>query len=76
LHLPHVVCHGLGFFPLSRCVALDLLLRQVTRMHHHEAQFLLGDVPIALLDLHVPHDALPIPAARRFRLRPPRFLHP
>ena len=75
LHLPHVVCHGLGFVHLCSGIALGLLLRQLTRMHYHEAQFLLGDAPIAIFDLHVPHDTLPVPAARRFRLRPSRFLH-
>jgi hypothetical protein len=52
-----------------------LLLRQLTRMHHHKAECDGGDSRITLLHLHLPDDALPMPASGRFRLGPPRFLH-
>jgi hypothetical protein len=73
--LPHVVGHGLRFFHLSRGRGLGLLLRQWTRMPHDKAPLFLHAPLITLLHLHLPHDALPMPAAGRFRLGPPRFLY-
>jgi len=52
-----------------------LLLRQLTRMHHDKAHLFLHDPLITLLHLSLPHDALPMPAAGRCRLGPPRFLY-
>jgi hypothetical protein len=72
--LPHVVGHGLSFFPLSRGSGLGLRLRQLTRMHHNKAHLFLHDPLLTLLHLHLPHDALPMPAAGCFRFGPPRFL--
>jgi hypothetical protein len=75
LHLPHGVCYGLGVFLLRSYLGLRWLLRPLTCMPHHAAQLLLGDAPRAIFDLHVSPDAVPMPAAGRFHLRPPRFLH-
>ena len=73
--LPHVVCPGLGFLHWRRCRGLGLLLRQLTRMHHHEAQLLLCDAPIAVLDLHRSEHTVAMPAPGRLVLGPPGFLH-
>jgi hypothetical protein len=73
--MPHVVCQGCGFFLLGSGIGLGLLLRQLTRMHHHKAQFLLGDAPIAVFDLHLSAHPLAMPAAWFFGLRPAGFLH-
>jgi hypothetical protein len=59
---------------VSRGRGLGLLLRQLTRMHHDKAHLFLHDPLITLLHLHLPHDALPMPTAGRFRPGPPRFL--
>ena len=56
-------------------IGLGLLLRQLARMHHDKAQRFLRDPSIAVLDLHLPEHALPMPAAGRFVLGPPRLLH-
>ncbi|MBA0086594.1 MAG: hypothetical protein HRJ53_16560 [Acidobacteria bacterium Pan2503] len=48
-------------------------MRQLARMHHHKPECLRDDAPIAVLDLDLPDHALPMPAARRFVLRPPRL---
>ena len=74
LHMPCVVGHGCGFFHLRPGIALRLLLGQLTRMHHHEAQCLLGDAPIAVFDLHLSAHTLAMPAPWRLGLRPPGFL--
>jgi hypothetical protein len=44
-------------------------------MYHHKAERCERYSAVAVLDLHVPHDALPMPASGRFRLRLPRFLY-
>jgi hypothetical protein len=44
-------------------------------MHHEKTPFLLRHPPIAVLDLHRPEDALPMPLAARFVLGPPRLFH-
>jgi hypothetical protein len=44
-------------------------------MYHHKAERCERYSAVAVLDLHVPHDALPMPASGRFRLRPPRLLY-
>ena len=75
LHLPHVGCHGLGFLGLRCCIGLCLLVRELTRMDHDKTQRLHAHPSIAVLDLDLPHDALPMPAAGRFSRRPPRFLY-
>src|SRR5215470_15391730 len=75
VHMPHVVCQGCGFFLLGSGIGLGLLLRQLTRMHHHKAQFLLCDAPIAVFDLHLSAYTVAMPAAWFFGLRPARFLH-
>jgi hypothetical protein len=74
LDLPHVGGHGLGFFLWRGGIALRLLLRQLTRMHHHKAQLLLGDAPIAVFDLHLAAHTVAMPAPGRLVLRPPGFL--
>jgi hypothetical protein len=51
-----------------------LLLGQLTRMHHHKAQCLLGDAPIAVCDLHLSAHTVAVPAPWRLGLRPPGFL--
>jgi hypothetical protein len=73
--MPYVVCHSLGFFPLRRCIGLSLLLRQLTRMHHHKAQLLLSDASIAIFDLYLAEHTLAMPAPGRLVLRPSGFLH-
>ena len=75
LYLPHVVGNGLGFLLLRPRIRLRMLLGQLTRMHHDKAHLFLHDPFITILDLHLPHDALPMPTAGRFRLGPPRFLY-
>ena len=75
MHMLHVVCHRLRFLRLRRCIGLGLLLRQLTRMHHHKAHSSGADPPSLILHLHLPDDALPMPASGRFSLRAPRFLH-
>ena len=71
VHLPHVVCHRLRFFPLCRCIGLRLLLRQLTRMDHHKAHLLLGDPPITVFDLDLTAYALATPApGASSRVRP------
>ena len=51
-----------------------MLLRQLTRMHHDQAHLFLHDPLLTLLHLSLPHDAVPMPAAGRCRLGPPRLL--
>jgi hypothetical protein len=46
----------------------------LTRMHHHKAQLLLGDAPIAVFDLHLAAHTAAMPAPGRLVLRPPGFL--
>ena len=75
VHLPPVGGHGLGFPGLGCGIGLGLLLRQLTRMHDNKPQGLRGDPSIAVFDLDLAHEALSMPAAGRFCLRPPWFLH-
>jgi hypothetical protein len=56
-------------------IGQGLLLRQLARRHDHKAERFERYSSVAVFDLHLPHDTLPMPAVRRFRLRPPRFLH-
>src|SRR6185295_1310367 len=70
VHLPHVGSHGLAFIGLGCGIGLGLLLRQLTRMYHHKTEHRGGDPRIPILHLYWPHDALPMPAAGRFRLGP------
>src|SRR5262249_51496548 len=72
--LSHVVGHGLRFLHWRPGRGLGVLLRQLTRMPHDKAHLFLPDPLITILHLSLPHDALPMPAAGRFRLGPPRFL--
>jgi hypothetical protein len=74
LHVLHVGCHGFGFFPLRRCIGLSLLLGQLTRMHDDKTPCLLGDAPITVCDLHLPEDALAMPAPVGLILGPPGLL--
>jgi hypothetical protein len=66
---------GFGFFGLRCAICLGLLLRELTRMHHHKAQGLVHSVSVTVLDLDPPAHAVPMPAAGCFVLRPTRFLH-
>ena len=75
LHMLHMVCDGLSFLALRSGIRLSLLLGQLIRMHHDKPEFLHGDPPITILHLHLPDDALSMPAAGCFCLRPSRFLH-
>jgi hypothetical protein len=70
-----VGCAGGGFFHLGSRVGLGLLLRQLTRMHHHKTERLRDDASVALLHLHLAEHAVPMPAAGRLVLRPPRLLY-
>jgi hypothetical protein len=45
-------------------------------MPHDKAHFLLCRPPSPVFDLHLPHDAWPMPASGRFQRGPPRLLHP
>jgi len=74
VHLAHVVGHGLRCLHWRRGRGLGLLLRQLTRMHHDQAHLFLHDPLLTLLHLSLPHDAVPMPAAGRCRLGPPRLL--
>jgi len=75
LPLLDVRCDGCGFLRLRGGIGLRLLLRQLARMHHDQAQCLLGDAPLTVLDLDVAEHALPRPVARRLVLGPPGLLH-
>src|SRR5262249_21281434 len=75
VHLPHVVGYGLRFLGLGTGIRVGLLLGQLTRMHHDKTERLHANPSIAVLDLNVADDALPMPATGRFRCRPPRFLY-
>jgi hypothetical protein len=75
LHLLDVRCDGFGFLRLRGGIGLRLLLRQLARMHHDKAQFLLGDPSRALLHLDPAEYTVSMPAARRLVLRPSRLLH-
>src|SRR5262249_32209915 len=57
------------------CIGLRLLLRQLTRMHHHKTERLRGYPSIAVLDLDLADDALPMPPATPVVLGPPGFFH-
>jgi hypothetical protein len=74
LYLPHVGGHRLGFFLLRGCIGLGVLLRQLTRMHHHKAPLLLRDAAIAVFDFHLAAHTAAMPAPGRLVLRPPGFL--
>src|SRR5262249_40033829 len=54
---------------------LGVLLRQLARMHHHKAERFERYSSVAVFNLHLPAHALSMPAARRFILGPPGFLH-
>jgi hypothetical protein len=75
LHLLDVRCDGFGFLRLRGGIGLRLLLRQLARMHHDKAQFLLGDPSRAILHLDSAEHTVAMPAARRLVLRPARLLH-
>jgi hypothetical protein len=66
--------HGLGFFPWRSGIGLRLLLRQLTRMHRNETQFLLGDAPITVLDFHLAEHTVAMPAPGHLVPGPPGFL--
>jgi hypothetical protein len=70
-----VVCHGHGLLGLRRGRRLRLLVRELTRMHHDKPERLHADPSITVLNFDLSDHALPMPAAGRFRRRPPRFLH-
>ena len=67
--------HGLGFFLLGHGIRGGLLLRQLARMDDDQAQCLQGDAAIAVLDLDVAAQALPMPEARGLIPPPPGLLH-
>src|SRR5215471_9955539 len=73
--MPHVVCQGCGFLLLGSGRGLGVLLRPLTRMHHHKAPFLLGDAPLAVCDLPLSTHTWAMPAAWCCGLRPARLLH-
>jgi hypothetical protein len=75
LHLPRVGGYGLRFLCLGRGIGLRLLLRQLTRMHHDKAPFLLGDPSLAVLDLDLANDAWAMPLATHVVFGPPGFFH-
>jgi hypothetical protein len=75
LHPLHVVCESRSFFLLGKAIPLALLLGELTRMHHDKAERLHTNSSIAVLDLDMADDALPMPASGCFSLRPPRFLY-
>jgi len=75
VHPLHVVGEGLGFLLLGADIRLGVLLGQLTRMHHEKAHLRLRYPPIAVLHLHGPDDAVPMPLATRFVLAPPRLLY-
>jgi hypothetical protein len=75
LHVPYVVCHGLGFLLLSGCIGLGVLLRQLPRRHHDKAQRLLNDASIAVFDLYLAEHPLATPVPGCLLLRPPGLLH-
>jgi len=75
LPLLDVRCDGCGFLRLRGGIGLRLLLRQLARMHHDQAQCLLGDPARALLHLDPAAHTVAMPAARRLVLRPSRLLH-
>jgi len=64
-----------GFLRLRSGIRLGLLLRELTRMHHHKAQGRLRDPSLLVLHLHLAEHTLPMPTAWCFVLRPARFLH-
>jgi hypothetical protein len=74
LHLPRVGGYGGGVFRLRRGRGLRVLRGPLTRMHHHEAQLLLGDAPIAVCDRHLSAHPWAMPAPWRLGLRPPGLL--
>ena len=68
-----MVSNGLGFLGLRARRGLRLLLGQLARMHDHKAQGRVSDLSMAVLDLHRPDDALPVPTTARVGLGPPGF---
>ncbi len=48
LDMLHLVCHGLGFLGVRRCIRLRLLVRELTRMHHHKTEHLRDDASVAV----------------------------
>jgi hypothetical protein len=73
--LPPVVCQGGGGLLLGSGRGVGVLLRQLTRLHHHNAPCLLGDAPSAVCDLHLAAHTVAMPAAWFFGLRPTGLLH-
>jgi hypothetical protein len=72
--LLHVGCHGFGGLRVGLGMRLGVSVRQLTRMPHDNTERLRDNSAIAVFDLDLPNHALPMPAARRFGLRPARFL--
>ena len=66
---------GFGFLGLRGGIGLGLLLRQLARMHHYEAERCARDPSVAVLDLHLPDHTVAMPPAGCLGLGPPRFLH-
>ena len=64
-----------GFLLLRPGIGLRLLLGQLIRMHHDEPEFLHSALPITILHLHLPADAVAMPAPGRLSLRPPGLLY-
>src|SRR5262245_1097631 len=72
-HLPHTQTPGLhvldarrddfGFLRLCGGIGLCLQLRQLVRMHHYKTERGERYSPVAVLDPHWPHDALPMSAS-------------
>ena len=76
LHLRDVCHDGFGFLGLRGGIGLGLLLRQLTRMHHHKAERLRGD-PSSRCTRPPPGGSTLCPCQCRGAscLRPPWFLH-
>jgi hypothetical protein len=74
VHRPHVGCHGLGCFPLSRCIGLGVLLGQLTRMHDDKTPGLRCDAPITVFDRHLTEYTLAMPAPGDLVAGPPGLL--
>jgi hypothetical protein len=59
----HMGSDGCGCLRLGSGRGLDVLLRQLTRMHHNKAHLLLHDAPVTVLHLHRSQPTWPMPAA-------------
>jgi hypothetical protein len=75
VHALHMLGDGPRFLRWRAGIRLGLLVRQLTRMHHHKPERLRDDSSVAVLDLDLPDDALTMPTAGLLVLRPPGLLY-